>query len=397
MIEYGSQAYRRVIYCMSLGSFLLFSNLYLFQPIMPILALDYDLAPTQVNWVFASTTLTLALSLVLWAQVSDAYGRKKIMLLGLYLPVVINIGLLFDDSFRTLLVARALMGIALGAFAAIAMAYMAELLSANALARAIGGYIAANSLGGIAGRLTGGILTDLFSWQFAVVVLSIATFIVALILQKWLPKEQVFLSKKLSFYTLFRELYQHTSNTSVWFAMLIGGLNFALFVNLFSVLGFRLTQAPFSLPTSVTSLIFLCYLTGTVTAKLSANWTERHSAIQGFYLGAGVSILGLLLAYFDSVVVIIASLLLISAGAFFVHALAYAWVGAHAKTGRSTASAFYLVHYYAGGSAGGFLLLKSWTDAGWLGVIASSLILFLGIFILAFLLSKNSNINEMPS
>lgn len=397
MIEYGSQAYRRVIYCMSLGSFLLFSNLYLFQPIMPILALDYDLAPTQVNWVFASTTLTLALSLVLWAQVSDAYGRKKIMLLGLYLPVVINIGLLFDDSFRTLLVARALMGIALGAFAAIAMAYMAELLSANALARAIGGYIAANSLGGIAGRLTGGILTDLFSWQFAVVVLSIATFIVALILQKWLPKEQVFLSKKLSFYTLFRELYQHTSNTSVWFAMLIGGLNFALFVNLFSVLGFRLTQAPFSLPTSVTSLIFLCYLTGTVTAKLSANWTERHSAIQGFYLGAGVSILGLLLAYFDSVVVIIASLLLISAGAFFVHALAYAWVGAHAKTGRSTASAFYLVHYYAGGSAGGFLLLKSWTEAGWLGVIASSLILFLGIFILAFLLNKNSNIDEMPS
>lgn len=397
MIEYGSQAYRRVIYCMSLGSFLLFSNLYLFQPIMPILALDYDLAPTQVNWVFASTTLTLALSLVLWAQVSDAYGRKKIMLLGLYLPVVINIGLLFDDSFRTLLVARALMGIALGAFAAIAMAYMAELLSANALARAIGGYIAANSLGGIAGRLTGGILTDLFSWQFAVVVLSIATLIVALILQKWLPKEQVFLSKKLSFYTLLRELYQHTSNTSVWFAMLIGGLNFALFVNLFSVLGFRLTQAPFSLPTSVTSLIFLCYLTGTVTAKLSANWTERHSAIQGFYLGAGVSILGLLLAYFDSAVVIIASLLLISAGAFFVHALAYAWVGAHAKTGRSTASAFYLVHYYAGGSAGGFLLLKSWTDAGWLGVIASSLILFLGIFILAFLLSKNSNINEMPS
>ena len=397
MIEYGSQAYRRVIYCMSLGSFLLFSNLYLFQPIMPILALDYDLAPTQVNWVFASTTLTLALSLVLWAQVSDAYGRKKIMLLGLYLPVVINIGLLFDDSFRTLLVARALMGIALGAFAAIAMAYMAELLSANALARAIGGYIAANSLGGIAGRLTGGILTDLFSWQFAVVVLSIATFIVALILQKWLPKEQVFLSKKLSFYTLFRELYQHTSNTSVWFAMLIGGLNFALFVNLFSVLGFRLTQAPFSLPTSVTSLIFLCYLTGTVTAKLSANWTERHSAIQGFYLGAGVSILGLLLAYFDSVVVIIASLLLISAGAFFVHALAYAWVGAHAKTGRSTASAFYLVHYYAGGSAGGFLLLKSWTEAGWLGVIASSLILYLGIFILAFLLNKNSNIDEMPS
>ena len=59
MIEYGSSAYRRVIYCMSIGSFLLFSNLYLFQPIMPVLAEDYGLIPTPVNLVFASTTLTL--------------------------------------------------------------------------------------------------------------------------------------------------------------------------------------------------------------------------------------------------------------------------------------------------------------------------------------------------
>ena len=388
MIEYGSSAYRRVIYCMSIGSFLLFSNLYLFQPIMPVLAEDYGLIPTQVNWVFASTTLTWALSLVFWAQVSDAYGRKKVMLLGLYLPVVIHLALLFDERFVSLLIARALIGVALAAFASVAMAYMAELLSPTALARAIGGYIAANSLGGIAGRLTGGILTDLFSWQTAVVVLTIATLVVALLLQKWLPEERDFVAKSPSMHNLFSELKQHVQNRVVWYAMLIGGLNFALFVNLFSVLGFRLTQPPFDLPTSVTSLIFVCYLTGTVTAKLSANWTERYHAVYGIGLGVVVSITGLLLAYFDSVPLIIISLLLISAGAFFIHALAYAWVGAHATRGRGTASAFYLVHYYAGGSVGGFLLLNSWTERGWMGVITSSLVLYMGILVLGRLLYK---------
>ncbi len=55
--------------------------------------------------------------------------------------------------------------------------------------------------------------------------------------------------------------------------MLIGGFNFALFVNLYTVMGgFRLVAPPYLLSISLTSMIFLCYLSGTVTAKLSGRW-----------------------------------------------------------------------------------------------------------------------------
>ena len=50
--------------------------------------------------------------------------------------------------------ARAMMGIAVAAFASVAVAYMVEELSPKAFAVAIGGYIAANSLGGIFGPCT---------------------------------------------------------------------------------------------------------------------------------------------------------------------------------------------------------------------------------------------------
>ncbi|MCQ8156578.1 MFS transporter, partial [Vibrio parahaemolyticus] len=66
---------------------------------------------------------------------------------------------------------RALIGIALAAFAAVAVAYMAEELDKHAFSMAIGTYIAAHSVGGIAGRISGGLLADNFSVAVAIEVL----------------------------------------------------------------------------------------------------------------------------------------------------------------------------------------------------------------------------------
>ena len=45
-----------------------------------------------------------------------------------------------------------------------------------------------------------------------------------------------------------------------------------------------------------------------------------------------------------------------------------------------TATALYLVHYYIGGSLGGFLLLYFWQLFGWNGVIAGGSIFYIAIF-----------------
>ncbi len=377
MLTIDSPRYRTITRCMALGSFLLFANLYLFQPIMPVLAEEFSLTASQVNWVFASTTLTLALSLVIWAVISDTLGRKRIMLLGLFVPVIIHGVLLLAPSFTSLIIARALLGVALGAFAAVAMAYMAEELSAAAFTKAAGGYIAANSLGGIAGRLCGGIITDWLNWPAAVLVVTLMTLTGAVILWQQLPQEQQFTAKTPSLPGLRAELLGHFSQHIVWFAMLIGGLNFALFVNVFSVIGFRLTQAPFDLPTSISALIFLCYLTGTLAARFSSLWTRGRHPVNGILFGIAICASGVWLAWFDQLLTIVLSLLLLSAGAFFTHTLAYGWVSLQAKRGKATASALYLMHYYIDGSLGGFWLFFCWELGGWPAVIAGCMAVYL--------------------
>ncbi|EGR2508774.1 MFS transporter [Vibrio cholerae] len=390
MIELHSPQYLKVTFALAFGSFLVFCNLYLFQPMLPYLANHFAVSETQINWLFAASTLALSLCLVPWAVTSEAVGRRLVMLTGLFAMPVIGLAMLYAEQFWFLVLTRALMGVALAAFASVAVAYMVEELSPQAFGKAIGGYIAANSLGGITGRIAGGLLTDALGWQHAVVAMAIFTLLGALLVAYFLPIQQHFKPQRGLFFHHNRALVKHLQNRTLWLAMLIGGVNFALFVNLYSVMGFRLVAEPYSLPIGIASLIFVCYLAGTLSSKLTANWNRRFSAIPGMMLGALISMAGMLIALIEAIPAMLAGLILISFGAFFTHTLAYAWVSQKATQAKATATALYLVHYYIGGSLGGFYLLYCWQHGGWEMVTLGGLGLYFILFILGWRLSRQN-------
>ncbi|KQA38547.1 MFS transporter [Vibrio cholerae] len=390
MIELHSPQYLKVTFALAFGSFLVFCNLYLFQPMLPYLANHFAVSETQINWLFAASTLALSLCLVPWAVTSEAVGRRLVMLTGLFAMPVIGLAMLYAEQFWFLVLTRALMGVALAAFASVAVAYMVEELSPQAFGKAIGGYIAANSLGGITGRIAGGLLTDALGWQHAVVAMAIFTLLGALWVAYLLPIQQHFKPQRGLFFHHNRALVKHLQNRTLWLAMLIGGVNFALFVNLYSVMGFRLVAEPYSLPIGIASLIFVCYLAGTLSSKLTANWNRRFSAIPGMMLGALISMAGMLIALIEAIPAMLAGLILISFGAFFTHTLAYAWVSQKATQAKATATALYLVHYYIGGSLGGFYLLYCWQHGGWEMVTLGGLGLYFILFILGWRLSRQN-------
>ncbi|EJG1656144.1 MFS transporter [Vibrio parahaemolyticus] len=380
MVNFGTPEYKRITLSLALGSFLVFSNLYLLQPMLPTFATLFSISETQVNWLFAASTLALSFSLVPMAVLSESIGRKPVMMVGLFSIPAISALMLLGDSFFFLVLCRALIGIALAAFAAVAVAYMAEELDKHAFSMAIGTYIAANSLGGIAGRISGGLLADNFSVDVAIEVMMVVTLIGVICVHYLLPKQRNFTPSSSSLRHQNHAIIGHFRNQRVWFAMLIGGLNFALFVNLYSVMGFRLVSAPHNVPVGLASLIFICYLGGTFSSRCAGHWSKRYSSILGMFLGAVVSMTGMWIAAFESLAAMLIGLLLISFGAFFTHTLAYGWVGQNATQAKATATALYLVHYYVGGSLGGFLLLYCWQHGGWSTVLLGGSVLYAVMF-----------------
>lgn len=388
VIEIHSSAYRRASFALALGSFLVFCNLYLFQPLLPVMTEAFSVSATKVNWLLAAGTLALALTLVPWAVSSEMIGRRRVMLLSLFLLPVVGVLMLLTESLLMLSLARALMGASLAGFAAVAVAYMAEEFSPKALSLAVGGYISANSLGGIAGRLFGGFASDAWGWQGAVLGMALFSLVGALVVARLLPQQQHFTPQRGQLRHHTKHVFRHLQQPVLWIPMLIGGINFALFVNLYSVMGFRLVSPPYSLPVSWASLIFLCYLSGTLTAKLSGSWSIRYKSVSGMILGTTISALGMWVAALDSVSAMLSGLLLISSGAFFTHSLAYAWVSQKAKTGKATATALYLVHYYVGGSLGGFYLITCWQHWDWYGVLVGGSVLYFALYALCWRLGR---------
>ncbi|HAS6245983.1 TPA: MFS transporter [Vibrio vulnificus] len=388
MYELGSSQYRHITIALALGSFLVFCNLYLFQPMLPKLALEYTVSETQVNWVFAATTLGLSLSLVPMAVLSEKIGRRTVMLAGLFAIPLCSAALLLNDSFLFIVICRALLGVALAAFAAVAVAYMAEELHPKAFSHAIGGYIAANSLGGISGRISGGLMSDWFGTTVAIEVMLVFTLLGVIAVSFLLPKQKHFSPSTHSLWQHNQTIVQHLRHTRVWLAMVIGGLNFALFVNLYSVMGFRLVAEPHGLPVGLASLIFLCYLGGTISSKYTGKWNQHFHPVSGMLLGAAISLFGMLITSIEHLAAMFIGLVLISFGAFFTHTLAYGWVGQKATRAKATATAMYLVHYYVGGSLGGFFLLYCWQHWQWNGVIIAALTMYVLLFAVILQLKK---------
>ena len=390
MIEVKTAAYRRASFALALGSFLVFCNLYMFPPMLPLMAEKFNASAIEINWLLASCTLMLALTLVPWAVGSEIIGRRKVMMLSLFLLPFTGMTMLLTDSLIMLTLTRGVMGIALAGFAAVAVAYMAEEFTPKAFMIAVGGYISANSLGGIAGRLYGGFATEYWGWNIAVIGMAIASLVGALLVSRLLPEQQCFIPKRGQFRNHNKRVIGHLKQRELWLAMLIGGLNFALIVNLYTVMGFRLIAPPYSLSISLTSMIFLCYLSGTISAKLSGRWSQHYSPIKGMVLGTTVSAIGMWIAVYDSLYAMVVGLLLIGSGAFFTHSLAYAWVSQKAKVAKATATALYLVHYYIGGSLGGFYLIACWQYAAWYGVLAGGMVLYGLIYLLCWRLHRHA-------
>lgn len=393
MCEESSSSLKKVTFGLFIGSFISFCNLYLFQPLLPLIADHYQVSAAHVNWVLAAATLTLSLSLLPWAIYSEKIGRRKIMLFSLYTSPIVGLCILFSDQLGLLIASRALMGIALAGYISVAVAYMAEEFSPKVFLLAVGSYIGANSLGGITGRIYGGVIGEWLGWQTAVLGMALFSLIIAVLVTLWVPAQKNFVTKDTSLSSHVKDAMHHLQTPKLWFAMLIGGLNFALFVNLYTVMGFRLVGEPFSLPVSLVSLIFLCYLTGTLTSKLSGQWSLRFKSTSGIVLGTLVSLTGMLTALIPNLYAMFVSLILISGGAFFAHSLAYAWVSSKAKQAKASATALYLVHYYAGGSLGGFYLIYCWQHGGWNTIALGGSVLYIAILVLTYKLNNAEKLN----
>lgn len=385
LIEHGTPAYRRACLALVIASLVVFANLYALHPLLPLIASQYQVSVLQAGNAFTLTSLTLGLALLILGPLSDAIGRRALLLAGLSATALLTLCMALADNFTTLLWLRAALGLALAVLPATAVAYLGDSMSRTALVGAVGLYISGNTLGGAGGRLVGGLIADHLGLQ-AVFILVGGVSLGAVLLIAWLlPQPRAFCPQPLSLGNVLGNFRRHLGNSALWPAFLLGGLNFLVFINLYTYLTFRLSAPPWALGATALGLLFLTYLGGTFSAMLSGRFGMRQIP-KGMAIGVLILLLGSLLTLADQLGLIVLGLLANSFGFFLTHSLANTWVNQHAESAKASATSLYSVCYYLGAAIGIFYLEPFWRLGGWLWVVIGGLlVLLVNLILIAYL------------
>ena len=390
MIDYGTKAFWRVTLALCLGSFMVFANLYVPQPLLPTFSKAFGVSTLLSGWSLTIGTLTLGLSLLFYGALSDSVGRRWPMLISLAGATLTTILLGFSQNYAMLLILRAIQGFCLGGLPAIAIAYMGDEFSGVAMSSAVGFYISANSLGGIGGRLIGGFVGQWLGWAQAFQAMAIISVICLAVFIWALPRSRQFRPHPLNLRRMLGAMGDHLTNPVMVAAYLIGGFNFFIFINQYSYVTFLLSAPPHNLPSSLLGLLFLTYLSGTFASALSGRMAKRLAQPKIMALGIMIFMTGSLITLLPWVPTIILGFLINAFGFFLCHSTASSWVGRNARHTRASASSLYLVFYYLGASTGSLYLDPFWHWLAWPGVIGASLLVLVGTLTIALWLGRHA-------
>ncbi|KOR85463.1 MFS transporter [Bacillus sp. FJAT-22058] len=378
-IEPAGKSFRKTILALFLGSFVTFADLYSTQPVIPVFAKQFGVSPAMASLTLSFATGTLALCLLLVSFFSENIDRKKIMGTALTLSALLSICVSFiQDDLYILIAIRAIQGAVLAGFPAIAMAYINEEFHPKSLGYVMGIYVSGSSIGGLAGRLIVGVLTDHFSWNIAIGSLGALSLIISLAFWWMLPPSQHAVRVRVSLSRIKNSLINNLRNNRL---VLLFGMAFLLmgsFVTVYNFVGIPLMGPPYHLSQTLIGFIFIIYLVGTFSSTWMGKLADQYGRRVVLLIGIAIMLMGALLTLLDPLLLKIMGLALFTFGFFGAHSIASSWVGSLAdKSEKAQASALYLLFYYAGssivGASGGLFLMKF----GWGGVISAVSILIL--------------------
>ncbi|MCS0604691.1 MFS transporter [Streptomyces sp. LP11] len=375
----GGPGYRRMSFALFLAGVATFALLYSTQALLPLISGEFGVAASEASWTVAAATGGLALFVLPMSALSERFGRRTVMTASLAVAVTVGMLVPFAPSIGALVVLRAVQGAVLAGLPASATAYLAEEVRPKALVTAIGLFVAGNSVGGMSGRVITGWVAQEWGWRVAVGVIGAVAVGCAVAFRLLLPAPRHFTAGSLRPRVLLGTVRDHLSDPLLRRLYAIGALFMTVFGGVYTVIGYRLTEAPFGLPQGIVGSIFLVYLVGTVSASSAGRLVGRLGRRGALYLAGGTTAAGLLLSLAASLPLVLLGLVLITAGFFAGHAVASSAVGKTATHGRAQAAALYQSAYYIGSSVGSTVGATAFHATGWGGTVGVGLCAVLGV------------------
>lgn len=157
-------------------------------PLLPFYALRLHATPTQVGWIVAAFSIAQLVSAPIWGRVSDRWGRRPALLIGLLASAAAYIVFGFAHSLLLLFLSRFVQG-AGGGTTGVAQAYVADSIRPADRARALGWLSSATSAGVVVGPMLGALAVRMGE-QVPGFLAAALCIVNAIFAWRWLPESK---------------------------------------------------------------------------------------------------------------------------------------------------------------------------------------------------------------
>jgi EmrB/QacA subfamily drug resistance transporter len=141
---------------------------------------------TYYSWVFSAFLLAQSTTTVIYGKLSDLFGRKPTLIVGIVLLLLGSLLCGFARSMTSLVAFRLLQGLGAGAIYPITVTVIGDLYKLEERGRAQGMMASVWAISGVLGPLAGGLIVDHLSWAWifwlnlpigVVTIIGLATFL----------------------------------------------------------------------------------------------------------------------------------------------------------------------------------------------------------------------------
>jgi MFS family permease len=158
-------------------------------PAIPEIIQDFKITYGTAAWIFSAYLIVAAVMTPVAGRLSDLYGKKKVLLVLLFIYITGLVAGSFADNISVLLVTRIVQGVGLAAVPA-AFSLLRDTFPPSKLAIAVGVFGSAYSAGSVVGLLAGASIIQNFGWHSTFLAIIPFAILVTVMIAKFVKEDK---------------------------------------------------------------------------------------------------------------------------------------------------------------------------------------------------------------
>ncbi|WP_240762022.1 MFS transporter [Paenibacillus thalictri] len=386
-----NDALMTVILCWS--GMVVMSSLYVTIPLLSMFSDIFHITLTQAAVTGSVFSLGFAVGCLIYGAVSDKYGRKKVIVIGLVALALISLLLGTADQFLWIVALRAMQGAAAATFSPVALAYAVEMFPAEKRVTTIGFISTGFLVAGIAGQVISSLISLQFGWNAVFYVLAAVYIVTMVLVVCFLPKDGIHQTYA-GIWAPFKQMGTVFTQKNLLLSYMIAFVLLMSFVSMYTLLGSYLSGPDFGLNNQDILYVRAIGVLGMLVSPYAGRLARRFGVRTVLRGGLGLAMVSLaLLGVFSSLPLVIGMSLIFVAGIAIAVPSLISVVGESGGKSRGIAVSVYTFILFTGTSLGPIISINLMKLGSYLAAFCL-LGLVLGIGFLAACLIRRGKAEE---